>query len=1069
MSLTIVKKQRGSLMVHLNVRSAFSLMQSTIRLEQYVALMAERGSKAVALADDALYGLPQFVRLCERYKVKPIIGLRTRLKTDGFDVTVLVYALNEEQIPELYRLVESGGVNGHTELAVLVLPENWKTNDPVHRRRLFNHLLGYVSEERLWLGLPAPQTTEQTMMVKQLREMREELGTRLVPTPETCYMRAEDYEAYRAIVAIGEGELISQEDTHQKGKYVRLPSEMNDWYEPIELEELDRFVEHVSVKRLPTATASIPEIENAVEQLKRSVAERLQQLDLFREEYIERARYELDVIARTGFASYFLIVEDIVRYAKDRGIEVGPGRGSAAGSLVSFVLGITEVDPVRFDLLFERFLNPERITMPDIDLDFEDERRDEVVRYVLEKYGDNHAAQIGTLATFGAKAALRDVARALGMTLEEGQAASKQVKDDGLNGILADPSRRKWFVSSQKRSQLLKIAVDLEGLPRQASIHAAGLVLSREPLDDITPLQPTVGEQITQYNMKDLEALGLLKIDLLGLRNLTKLRQMEALVREADELFSLKTIPLNDGKTLRILARGDTDGIFQFESTGMKQALRQVKPSEFEDIVVTMSLYRPGPMQFIDTYAKRKHGMPYQPVHPVVGEIMQKTHGVLVYQEQVMRLLRELAGYSYAEADLIRRAIAKKDVVAIDIEKARFLERSSERFDQDSMQQVFSWIEKFAGYGFNRSHAVAYSLISYRLAYVKAHFPRVFYLVTYDKTNQLVRMLRKEKIPIYPPDVLHGRADSFLEGPGVRLGLKSIQGLTKRDIEQLIEHHAEFTDVKRLLERMGWGTKEHMKLRRLLGAGALDRMYHGERRRAFEAVERLREETETHLLPDELSALGLKRSAPIEPNWSEEEREALGTWIVHSPLMTVAPLSIETMTIDEVLHGERGFVVVYVDAIRTFKTKKNEEMGVVMVDDGVSQDEVVIFPRVFAQFSRSLYVGNVLLLEVHPNERDGRRQLVVERLRPLHGQALFVRLRLESFADLEELLHTAPGDVPVVCRFSDSKEVKQLASAYAINPTEALLQGLKQRFGDTDVVLKRIDSKMPGTKTSTKS
>ncbi len=321
------EKERGTLVIHLNVRSAYSLMQSTIRLEQYVAQMAERGSRAVALADDALYGLPQFVRLCERYAVKPVIGLRTTLRMDGFDVSVLVYALNDEQVPELYRIVQADGLTEATELAVLVLPENWKANDPVHRRRLYNHLLGYVNEDRLWLGLPAPQTTEQTLMLRQLREMRDELGTRLVPAPDTCYMRPEDFEAYRAIVAIGKGELISQEDVHRKGKYVRLPSEMNDWFDPIELEALNQFESLVSVTRLPEATSSIPEIEHAVDRLKRLVAERLKALDLFQEEYIERARYELDVIARTGFASYFLIVEDIVRYAREQGIEVGPGGG----------------------------------------------------------------------------------------------------------------------------------------------------------------------------------------------------------------------------------------------------------------------------------------------------------------------------------------------------------------------------------------------------------------------------------------------------------------------------------------------------------------------------------------------------------------------------------------------------------------------------------------------------------------------------------------------------------------------------------------------------------------------
>lgn len=1056
-------------MLHLNVRSAFSLMQSTIRLEQYVAQMAERGSKAVALADDACFGVPQFFRLCDRYGVKPVFGLRTVLRVDGFDVTILAYAREDRHIEQLYRVAGDGAMREANDLAIVVLPENWKTSDPIHRRRLYHQLLNYVPEERLWLGIPSPQTTEQALVLKQLRGMREELGVRLIPTPETAYMRADDFEAYRALLAIGEGDVLSPEDMHHKGRYVRLPSEMNDWFEQGELEELDRFETLVSVKQLPMAESAIPELPDAFLHLKRLVAERLKAKGLLHDPYIERARYELEVIERTGFASYFLIVEDIVRYAKEQAIEVGPGRGSAAGSLVSFALDITEVDPVHFELLFERFLNPERVTMPDIDLDFEDERREEVVRYVLDKYGENHAAQIGTLATFGAKAALRDVARALGMTLEEGQAASKQVKDDGLNGIMANPTKMKWFAGSQKRSQLLTIATQLEGLPRQSSVHAAGLVLSREALQSVTPLQPTDGDQVTQYNMKDLEALGLLKIDLLGLRNLTKLRLMEALIRETDAMFSLKTVPLNDARTLRLLARGDTDGIFQFESEGMKQALRQVKPSEFEDIVVTMSLYRPGPMQFIETYAKRKHGMPYKPVHPVVRDMMTSTYGVLVYQEQVMRLLRELAGYTYAEADLVRRAIAKKDATAIDVEKARFLERTTPKFGLESMQHVFSWIEKFAGYGFNRSHAVAYSLISYRLAYVKAHFERIFYLVTYEKTNQLVRMLRKGRIPVYAPDVLHGEAGAFLEGPGVRLGLKAIQGLTKRDVERLIAHHTEFTDVSRLRELMEWGAKDQLKLRRLLGAGALDRMYHGNRRAAFLAVERLREEADTHLLPDELSSLGLKRTEPTEPNWSEEEREALGTWIVHSPLTTVAPLGVTTVTMEDVLNGEKGFVIVYVDEVRTFKTKKSEDMGVMMVDDGVTQDEVVVFPRVYKAFVRSLYSGNVLLLEVHPNERDGRRQLIVERVRPLHGQALFVRLRRESFPELEELLHASPGDVPVVCRFSDSKEVKQLASAFSVNPTDALLLAIKKRFGESDVVLKRVDTKMTGTKTSTKS
>ncbi|MBQ6458557.1 MAG: DNA polymerase III subunit alpha [Exiguobacterium sp.] len=1055
-------------MIHLNVRTAYSLLQSTIRLEQYVLQMTERGSRSVAIADDAFYGVPTFLSYCQRYEVKPLIGLRTVLRLDGLDVSVIVYSSNETELKEQYRIIQAGGIEGRTTMPLIVLPENWKASDPVHRRRLYHQLLSFVDEEKLWLGLPAPQTTEQVQVLKQLRLMREELAVQLIPAPETRYMRPEDVEGFRAISAIREGDVMSNEDVRQKGLHVRLPSEMNDWFTTEELSELDRFEALIRLDHLPRAEGAIPEIPDADQKLKRLVGERLKAMELVKEPYIERAKFELEVIAITGFSSYFLIVEDIVRFARESGIEVGPGRGSAAGSLVSFALHITEVDPVHYGLLFERFLNPERVSMPDIDLDFEDERREEVVSYVLSRYGHTHAAQIGTLATFGAKAAIRDVARALGMTLEEGQAASKQAKAGGLDELMSSQKQMKWFAGSQKRQQLLRIAKQLEGLPRQSSVHAAGVVLSRQPIEEVTPLQPELEEHVTQYNMKDLEEVGLLKIDLLGLRNLSRLRKMEDLIRESDALFSLKTIPLNDARTYRLLARGETDGIFQFESTGMKQALRQVKPTEFEDIVVTMSLYRPGPMQFIETYAKRKHGMPYQPVHPDVEDVMRPTYGVLVYQEQVMKLLRKLGGYSYAEADLVRRAIAKKDTGTIARERERFLQQAKAG-DQDVLAQIFSWIEKFAGYGFNRSHAVAYSLISYRLAYVKAHFPRVFHVVTSEKTTELVRLLRKDQIPVYPPDVLHGHADATLEGPGVRLGLKAVQGLTKRDVDRLIELNGQLKDVRTLQEAMEWKNKDQLKLRRLLGAGALDRMYHGDRTHAFEAVERLREEAGTHFLPDELSSLGLKQKKVKEPNWSEEEREALGTWVVHSPLTALPDIGIEPSTIEEVMNGTNGYLVVYVDDVRTFMTKKQERMGVLMVDDGMTQDEVVVFPRTFAQFGRSLYAGNILLLEVHSNERDGRKQLIVERVRPLHGQALFIRLTLDRFPELEDWIQRAQGDVPVVCRFTDSKEVKQLASAFSINPNEEYVAEAKRRFGEENVVLKRIDTKMVGPETSTKS
>jgi DNA polymerase-3 subunit alpha len=416
----------------------------------------------------------------------------------------------------------------------------------------------------------------------------------------------------------------------------------------------------------------------------------------------ERLAYELSIIEQTGFADYFLIVEELIRRAKAKGIHVGPARGSAAGSLVSYALGITTVDPLKYGLLFVRFLNPERISMPDIDIDIEDERREEVLEDLVMRYGKGHVAQIGTFSTLGAKAALRDVGRALEFSNDVRDAAVKQLGNSTtLQGIEQNKQTYPWFSGSEKRRQLLQLAQAVEGLPRQRSVHAAGVVIGSENLVETTPLETGPNERyMTRFLMQALERQGLLKIiDLLGLRNLSRLRRMEELIRREHPSFTLSQIPEEDHVTFQVFARAETDDIFQFESPGMKETLREVKPNRFEDLVAPMSLYRPGPMKFIDLYAKRRAGQPYQMVHPVLEEVLASTCGIIVYHEQVMEITRRVAGFTLAQADILRRAISKKSTDSLEQERLHFLEGArTNGFDDTVAHSLYEQIERFAGY-----------------------------------------------------------------------------------------------------------------------------------------------------------------------------------------------------------------------------------------------------------------------------------------------------------------------------------------------------------------------------------
>ncbi|WP_214727541.1 DNA polymerase III subunit alpha [Exiguobacterium sp. s168] len=1049
--------------MHINVRTQFSPLQSLVRIEPYLDELVRRHIGRAVICETTLTGVPAFIDACQRRNMQPIVGWEQRIEEEEF--CILWFAFSSDGLRQLYRLASQQGETEVSSLIAVLVPLRQASEDATRLRRSFVQWMGHVQGARTYMGVTSSRSTVERESRARYREVAAALGVETIPVDPVRYIRRDEAPAYQAIRAIGEATTFQDQKTDRL-MHLKTREELLEDFTEREITMAEQFATTSERLELPFQQRPLPRIaEDSNALLRKRAEEGLLAHGHESNEARERLAYELSVIDKTGFADYFLIVEELVRSAKAKGIFVGPGRGSAAGSLVSYALGITTVDPLKYGLLFERFLNPERISMPDIDIDIEDERREEVLEDLVMRYGKDHVAQIGTLSTLGAKAALRDVGRTLEFSKDELDAAVKQLgKSTTLQGIEQNKQTYRWFSGSEKRRQLLQLAQAVEGLPRQRSVHAAGVVIGSEQLVETTPVETGPNERyVTQFLMQALERQGLLKIDLLGLRNLSRLRRMEELIRREQPSFTLTQIPEEDRATFQVFARAETDDIFQFESTGMKQTLREVKPNRFEDLVATMSLYRPGPMKFIDLYAKRKAGQPYQMLHPVLEDVLAPTYGIIVYQEQVMEITRRVAGFTLAQADLLRRAISKKSTDSLEQERVRFLEGAkSNGFDDAIAQSLYEQIERFAGYGFNRSHAVAYSKISYALVYIKAHFPHIFLLVSVEQPERLVRLMRERRLPVLSPDVWISDYRSSLEGKGIRLGIHVIKGISEREFERVKEASKHTATIADLLTHVGWGKKERAKIELLLYSGALDRATHGDRGLAEQQVLEYFTESSNTLLPDELAILGKRRaqksSKRSDSDWARLEREALGFWLTYSPLTTAMKAPVESAYFHDLSVGsETHYLVCYIDQIREFKTKRGQTMAVIQAVDGYSNEEVVVFPNQYERFRRSLYLGNVLLIELKVQDREGERQFILERLRPLGQDVLFVKLTSKNeLAALEQLLEAAPGDIPVVVRYADSRETKSLPPLYAVQHDEELLARLRIRFGEDHVVLKNV-------------
>ncbi|MFZ6017461.1 MAG: DNA polymerase III subunit alpha [Nitrospirota bacterium] len=1026
--------------VPLHLHTEYSLLDGAIRIKELVEQAVVFRMPAVAITDHGnLFGAVEFYRRATKAGIKPIIGCevyvapgsrfdrRNTTDVDEASFHLILLAKDNKGYRNLISLVTkaytegfyykpridmdlleqySGGLIGLTSCLKGEVPYYLQIGmiDKAREKALkYKHILG---PENFYIEIQDNGLPEQGEVNRRLVELARELHIGIVATNDCHYMKKEDSRAHDILLCIQTGKTVRDKKRlhfNSDGFYFKSPEEMKNAFKDIpELILNTRAIaERCNVEfRLGANLLPRYELENG--QTPDALLEKLAFEGMFhrfgseqRTAYIERLRRELDIIKKMGYSSYFLIVWDFISYAKKRGIPVGPGRGSAAGSLVSYCLNITDIDPIKYNLLFERFLNPERVSMPDIDVDFCKDRRSEVISYVAEKYGKDHVAQIITFGTMAAKAAIRDVGRALDLPYAEVDRIAKLVPNT-LNITIEDtlkvePQLKALYDSNTKIKELIDIAMRLEGLCRHASTHAAGVVISPAPLTDYTPLykNPSDGSITTQFDMGAVERIGLLKFDFLGLKTLTVIDKTLKYIRENGKDLSLKYIPLEDKKTYELLSSGHTTGIFQLESTGMRDLLRKMSPNRFEDLIALVALYRPGPIGsgMIDDFIKRKKGqIPVKYELPQLKEILDETYGVILYQEQVMRIANKLANFTMGQADILRKAMGKKKPEEMEKQKEAFIKGTrANSISEKKATRLFDLMAFFAEYGFNKSHSAAYAYLTYQTAYLKAHYPVEFMAATLsadmDNTDKIVKSInecREMGIEILPPDINHSGQEFRVVGNSIRFGLEAVKGVGSSAIESILETRrtdGPFTSVADFLKRVDARKVNKKVVESLIKAGAFDslgmmraaamvlmsKMLNGNNRAKASGQQNIFGD-----MPEE--------TVGSDQEWDEfellkHEREALGFYITGHPLTKYSRQlnkinAKKTSELEESLDGKEIQIGGILRNIKKIQTRsKAEVMAFLTLEDAEGSTEVIIFPELYRKSLPLLQKDMVLFVK----------------------------------------------------------------------------------------------------------
>jgi DNA polymerase-3 subunit alpha len=1047
--------------VHLHNHSHYSVLGALAKPKDYIKLAKEQGSPAVALTDSGvIYGAVEFYKAAKKEGIKPILGLEAYVAPKGLGVktaenrysTLVLLAENNEGYQNLLKLCTIASLEGFyykpridnellskysTGLIGLsgslggAIPKAILDNEMDEAEKLVKNYQKILGKENFYLELQHhPEVANWSIVNSKLVELAEKTGAPLVAANDCHYVKPNDAEAHDVLICVQMQKTVHDEHRFKfVGNYsLRSPEAMVEAFRfcPEAVENTLKIAERCNVE-LKFGEHLIPAFDTGDETPK-DFLRKLCEIGMEErygktptDEAKERLEFELETIHKMGFDTYFLIVHDFVRYAKEKGIVVGPGRGSAAGSIISYCLGITELDPLLYGLLFERFLNPERISMPDIDIDFADARREEVLEYVTEKYGEDRVAQIITFGTLAPKAAIRDSGRALGYSYAEVDTVAKAVPDAILgkyaplaDSIVSDPELSSLYENDAAAKEILDTAQKLEGTIRQVGTHACAVIISRDPLTEHTALQKAAGSKdgiVTQYSMKPCEDLGLLKMDFLGLKNLSIMETtLGILKRTRPEVdLDLNHLPMEDEITYKLLQAGETTGVFQLESAGMRRYLKDLKPTEFGDLIAMVSLYRPGPMQFISTYIDGKHGKKkVKYLHESLEGILKKTYGIAIYQEQILEIARIFAGFSLGEADLLRRAIGKKIAAELTAQREKFIEGAlglghSKKLAVKMFEEV---IEPFAGYGFNKSHAACYGYIAYQTAYLKAHYPVEFMaaLLTADAENTERVVIEIEEcrhmgIEVLPPDVNESLAHfTVLDEKTIRFGLTAIKGIGEGPVRELIEERdkaEKFKNLEDFSKRVPYKILNKKTLESLAYSGAMDTL--GERSQmasSYDEISTFAKNIQNSMAEGQTDIFGMmgEDSAPdlnlanVVPASSEQrlrwEKDYLGLYVSGHPLQGMKRYIqgrgklIGNLTERQLKKNLK--VTGLISSHKRVMTKAGKYMCFGEIEDPTGKLPFVLFPRTYDKFGDTVQPDTFLAFEGRLELRGNDCQMIVD-------------------------------------------------------------------------------------------
>ncbi len=1157
--------------VHLHVHTEYSLLDGAGRVEELVAKAAEMGMEAVAITDHGvMYGVVDFYKKAKKHGIKPLIGCEVYVaqrtmkdrdpKQDSGQYHLVLLAKDEEGYNNLIKLVSMGFTEGfyykpRVDLEVLqkysggliALSACLAGAIPTHimdgnyeaakaEALEYNRIFG---EGNFYLELQDHGIKEQTLVNQEVIRLSRETGIPLVATNDVHYVEKKDAVAQDILLCIQTGKTVEEEGRMKfQGEefYLKSPDEMYELFKyiPEALESTSKIAEKCSLDfnfgQVHLPAFEVPEGFTSDTYIKELCYAGLEKrYDQITDELRERAEYELSIITKMGYADYYLIVWDYVKFAKDNGIMVGPGRGSGAGSLVAYCLGITNIDPIKYKLIFERFLNPERISMPDFDVDFCYERRQEVIDYVVGKYGKDRVAQIITFGTMAARAAIRDVGRALNIPYAQVDVIAKKIPFEiGMTigkALETNPELKKLYEEDETARHLIDMSKAVEGMPRHSSTHAAGVVISKKAVTEYVPLQMNEDVITTQFTMGTLEDLGLLKMDFLGLRTLTVIRDTLELIREkGGEVPDIDNMEYDDPKVYKMLSQGDTYGVFQLESGGMTQCMKELKPSCLEDIIAGNALYRPGAMDQIPKYIRNKHNPDkIQYMHPALEPILDVTYGCIVYQEQVMQIVRDLGGFSMGRSDLVRRAMGKKKADVMAKERDNFINGI---LDEDgnvvvegcvrrgipaqTAADIFDEVAKFAGYGFNKSHAAAYAIISYQTAWLKCYHPVEFtaalitsFMGSSKKVAEYIQHCRIQGIEVLPPDINESSVSFTVKDNKMRFGLAAVKNVGINAIVSMIKARQEkgrFEGLYDFLQKIDYSVINKRTVESLIKCGAFD-CFNVYRSRMLAVYEKMMESiqglkknnVEGQISMFDTMELVEDMAVDIYPEIDEYpqknllamEKEMLGLYISGHPLeeykseleasvsITTAELTTDTDPESHTagdnfeLDGKRAVMGGIIASVKQKATKTNNMMAFVELEDLYGTLEVIIFPKIYERCRSLLVQDAIVLVEGRISQREEEAaKIICDNVKPLKkysGKKLYIKINTEKQSDIIESLRTVltehRGIQPVILvneaeRAKGKNPAMKADSSMWVDINDKLISSLKEVAGNDCVAVK---------------